>query len=520
MSQPKNFPTGTITPTLTLTEGALDDACTGTAATTSTHASSAERPPEPTFSIQKPHTDRSDRSVASALCGFASAALSSSTSVSDSGGEWEEPHPGQRLVFLHPLRVGSCTCSSERNGCVAEVAVDRSSDGVCSEPDHEGRNVCCDSLSTGGFRNDTAAKGIDQPSSLLLSSSLISHGHRRLSLVSPWLSQRRSCSERSDENMQTMMVASTSAIATQLPASSSSCSSVSTGYDNDDDDDDDSNGNPLGFHIDSDAISEFAVSFLAGTDTTAATTLCGDERTIKSDDDASSMRDTLYSTQPLTDFSNFLGMQASVPPRSMTSQDDSSAICQTIGSMRYNNVDDTDGRCVNSPSCLSLATAVYHDGDDIYGWEAELEHRQSTSCSIATRPTTINDDDFRRSIKTKAESGGGGGGSSSSNSVISITSEREAIEHGQGETRIRQQSFFQRVFSSKSLTHNSGRDEQNAETPRSSFPTSTPAAGASSTATSLNDNLQPSSHAGPFPSVLQLANLFNNYTTMRDTNRL
>ncbi|CAK7228268.1 hypothetical protein SCUCBS95973_006822 [Sporothrix curviconia] len=290
-------------------------------------------------------------------------------------------------------------------------------------------------------------------------------------------------------------------------------------YDDDgDDDDDDDDDHPLGFHIDCDPVSEIVASTSAETDTIAATTLCGDERTINSDGDASTVRGILIPAHPLTDFSNLLGLQASMPPRSIVTQDSSSTIRQTIGSRRSNNANDTAAQYVADPSRLSYATTVDQDNDDLYGWEAELEHRKSNSCSAVTRPPIV--DDLRRSINRNAHSNS----SSSSNSVMSSSSEREASGRRQGEARTHRQSFFQRVFSGKSIASAiapaSGRGDRNAATPRTSSSTRVSAAGASMASTSLAESSQSSTHAGQFPSMPQLATLLSNYTTMRDSNRL
>ncbi|CAK7197759.1 hypothetical protein SEUCBS139899_000407 [Sporothrix eucalyptigena] len=299
-------------------------------------------------------------------------------------------------------------------------------------------------------------------------------------------------------------------VAAPQPAATTSWLSLDTGYDDDDDDDD----HPLGFQIDCDSVSETIASASVETATIAATTLCGDERTITSSDgDASTVRGILIPAHPLTDFSNFLGRQTPVPPRSIVTQDSISTIRQTIGSRRSNNTDDTSAQFVVDPSRLSHATTVDHENDDVYGWEAELEHRKSSSCSIATRPPIV--DDLRRSIKRNAHSNS----SSSSNSVMSSSSERgEPVGRRRGERRTRRQSFFQRVFSGKNIIHAGGKDAQVAEMSRTASPTKAPVAGVSSG--SLAEESQPSSSTGAFPSVPQLTTLLSNYTTLRDSNRL
>ncbi|KAL1913715.1 hypothetical protein Sste5344_000679 [Sporothrix stenoceras] len=285
-----------------------------------------------------------------------------------------------------------------------------------------------------------------------------------------------------------------------------------------DDSCDDGNDHPLDFHIDCDSVCETTASTALETATIAATTLCGDERTITSSDgDASTVRGILVPAHPLTDFSNLLGMRsAAALARSIVTQDSNSTIRQTIGSRSSNITDDTSSSSfVLDPSRLSHATTVDHglDDDDLYGWEAELEHRKSNSCSVAARPSIV--DDLRRSVNKKNHSNS----SSSSNSVISLSSERgEAVGRRRGEGQTRRRSFFQRVFSGKGPAHLGVKEAHCPNLPKSSPTTSVTTASGPSTIPRVAP--QVSLPSEQFPSVPQLTTLLSDYTTMRDSNRL
>lgn len=478
--------------------------------------------------------------------GAASSSQSSSSLIFDSACEWQEPHPGQRLVF-GPLRAGSCSCSSEDRGSSAEVAIGSGSDSGCSRASM-GRSGNVRGLFTtkGVSRNDMAAKSYNQSMASSSSSYSASYRHRHLPLA-PLLSILTLNKDQPSDHYETELSRSAppfshgtcpgdaapssplspaspkTPIGSAIPAShtvpATSWLSLDEGCDGDNDDE---NDHPLDFHIDCDSVCETTASTVLETATIAATTLCGDERTITSSDgDASTVRGILVPAHPLTDFSNFLGMRSAVPPRSIVTQDSNSTIRQTIGSRSSNITDDaTSSSFVLDPSRLSHATTVGHglDDDDLYGWEAELEHRKSSSCSVAARPSIV--DDLRRSVNKKNHSNS----SSSSNSVISLSSERgDVVGRRRGEGQTRRRSFFQRVFSGKGPGHHpghhGGKDSHCPSLPQSSSTTSVPsAAGGPSTIPRVAP--QVSLPSEQFPSVPQLTTLLSNYTTMRDSNRL
>lgn len=294
---------------------------------------------------------------------------------------------------------------------------------------------------------------------------------------------------------------------------------LDAGCDGDNDDDDDF---PLGFRIDCDSVRETSTSTALETATIAATTLCGDERTITSSDgDASTVRGVVIPAHPLTDFSNFLDLRSPVPPRSIVTQDSNSTIRQTIGSRCSSSTEDTiSGPFVLDPSRLSHTTMVNHgcDDEDVYGWEAELEHRKSNSYSVATRPSIV--DDLRRSVNNKNHSNSSS--SSSSNSVISSSSERgETMGRRRGEAQTRRRSFFQRVFSGKGPGHPGRKDEHGPDMPESSSTAAVPTVGGPSTVPRAAPLAAlPTEATEAFPSGPQLTTLLSNFTAMRESNRL
>lgn len=568
MSQPKNSSTSTITPTSTHNAAFAAPAVRTAAANTSTTPAEATAILIP---IPKPS---SHQTAALTRRGAASSSQSSSSLVFDSSCEWEEPHPGQRLV-LDPLGIGSCSCSSESHGSSAEVAIGSGSDSGCSRTSLGRRDSARGPFATKEVsRNDMAAKSYNH--SLTSSSSLSSttYRHRHLPLAPLWFARGHSRTSDQDVSQATAIEpaaliaplsiltstnnqpstrrepelsrsAPPSSYATfsgdALPSSPLSPSSPQTptkgggvmpilqtttatswlslgaGGDSDNDDDDDL---PLGFRIDCDSVCESSTSTALETATIAATTLCGDERTITSSDgDASTARGVVIPAHPLTDFSNFLGLQSPVPPRSIATQDSNSTIRQTIGSRCSSSTEDAiSGPFVLDPSRLSHTTTVNqgYDDDDMYGWEAELEHRKSNSCSATARPSIV--EDLRRSVNKKKHSSISSS-SSSSNSVISSSSERgEPFGRRRGEAQTRRRSFFQRVFSGKGPGHPCGKDAHCQDMPESSSTTAVPTIGEPSTVPRAAP--QASLPTGPIPSVPQLTALLSNYTTMRESNRL
>ncbi|KIH95001.1 hypothetical protein SPBR_09237 [Sporothrix brasiliensis 5110] len=218
-----------------------------------------------------------------------------------------------------------------------------------------------------------------------------------------------------------------------------------TGHKRPDDDDSDYNGihdddQPLDFHIDCNSCGEAI----------AATSLYGDELTITlSDGDASTVRGVIVPAHPLMNLSNFLGLRSAAPPRSIVTQDSSITIRQTIGSRSSNITDDV------GLSRLSRATTASLSYDnDFYRWEAELVHRKSNSCSVATSlPSFI--DDLARSVNNKNHSNS----SSSTTSVVSMSSGRgEAIGRRRRDGQTRRRSFFHRMFSGNRRGYHSGKN--------------------------------------------------------------
>lgn len=570
MSQPKNSSTSTITPTFThrATSAVHDVTSIVTAATaadtntSSTYAGTNAKPiPIPKQPSRLP--------VTLTRRGNSSSSQSSSSFVFDSSSEWEEPHPGQRLVF-GPLHAGSCSCSSEDHSSLAEVAVGSGSDSVCSDGGLGSDNVCGSRATAGVSRNDTAAKGLDQSQASSSSSSSMPYRHRHHALTPLWFTQHRSHTRDEDAVSETaarlapLHISITengspnapgdATLSRSAPASSRAVGpedllppsplsppppktpaadtvpvpppAIATSWlslDTDLDDDADDEDHPLSFRIDCDVVCEMSTDSSPETITIAATTLYGDERTITSSDgDASTVRGVVVPVHPLTDFSNFLGMRSPVPPRSIVTQDSISTIRQSIGSRHSNNTDDTiSASFVVDPSRLSHATTANHDDDDddLYGWEAELEHRKSTSCPTALRPSIV--DDVRLSINKNSHSNS----SSSSNSVMSSGSERgDTGGYRRREGRPRRQSFLQRVFSGIGTAHNGGKDVHAVEMPATSAAATVPTADAlhssSSPAESSPNDPSALSLVAAFPGVPQLAMLLSNFTTMRDSNRI